>query len=58
MREPSPGWQRHPNLRRRPPSPNAGRGRLQVQIRRAFVACGDELTSSQVYRWTIRAVSD
>jgi hypothetical protein len=38
----------HPNLRRRPHAPNAGRGRLQRQIRRAFVGRA-LLTSSEVY---------
>ena len=41
-----------PSLSPHQASPHAGRGRLQVQIRRAFMACGDELTSSQVYSWT------
>jgi hypothetical protein len=49
-REVSPGWIAHPNLQRRPHAPAAGRGRLQVQIRRAFV--GHRLrTSSQIYDW-------
>jgi hypothetical protein len=30
----SSGWASHPNLRLRPHAPNAGRGRLQVQVRR------------------------
>jgi hypothetical protein len=38
------------NLQRRPHAPNAGRGRLQVQIRRAFVG-HRLLSSSQVYDW-------
>jgi hypothetical protein len=41
-------WLGHPNLRLRPHAPNAGRGRLQRQIRRAF-AGRPLLTSSQVY---------
>ena len=41
-------WINYPNLLRRPHAPNAGRGRLQVQIRRAFVG-RDVLTSSEVY---------
>jgi hypothetical protein len=50
MREASSGWASHPNLQKRPHSPNKGRGRLQVQIRRAFV--GHRLrTSSQIYDW-------
>ena len=44
-------WAGYPNLQLRPPSPNAGRGRLQRQIRRAFMSGGSELTSSQVYDW-------
>jgi hypothetical protein len=43
-------WLDHPNLQRRPHAPNKGRGRLQRQIRRAFVGhC--LLSSSQVYDW-------
>ena len=38
----------YPNLLRRPHAPNAGRGRLQVQIRRAFAA-REVLTSSEIY---------
>jgi hypothetical protein len=41
-------WINYPNLLRRPHAPNAGRGRLQVQIRRAF-AVREVLTSSEVY---------
>ena len=37
-----------PNLLRRPRAPATGRGRLQVQIRRAFVVC-EVLTSSEIY---------
>jgi hypothetical protein len=37
-----------PNLLRRPRAPAAGRGRLQVQIRRAFVV-REVLTSSEIY---------
>jgi hypothetical protein len=48
---PQPSWESYPNLQRRPHAPNAGRGRLQVQIRRAFAVGGAELTSSQVYDW-------
>jgi hypothetical protein len=50
LREVSPGWSAYPNLQKRPHAPNKGRGRLQVQIRRAFV--GHRLrTSSQIYDW-------
>jgi hypothetical protein len=51
-RQPSRLWDFYPNLRRRPHSPNKNRGRLQVQIRRAFAVNGPVLTSSQVYDWT------
>jgi hypothetical protein len=48
--EVSSGWSAYPNLRLRPHAPAAGRGRLQVQIRRAFVG-HRLLSSSQVYDW-------
>jgi hypothetical protein len=52
-RELSEGWARYPGLRRRPATPNKGRGRLQQQVRRAFAAAGmSELTSSAIYDWT------
>jgi hypothetical protein len=38
----------YPNLLLGPRSPNKGRGRLQVQIRRAF-AVREVLTSSEIY---------
>ena len=38
----------YPNLLRRPRAPAAGRGRLQVQMRRAFVG-REVLTSSEIY---------
>jgi hypothetical protein len=44
-------WPHHPNLRRRPHAPNKGRGRLQRQIRRAFIVHGPVVSSSQVYDW-------
>ena len=44
-------WPHHPNLRRRPHAPNRGRGRLQVQIRRAFVG-GEVRSSTEIYNWT------
>jgi hypothetical protein len=45
-------WRGHPNLQHRPHAPARGRGRLQVQIRRAFVAAGvDTLPASAVYDW-------
>jgi hypothetical protein len=46
-------WSGHPNLSKRPPTPSKGRGRVQVRIRRAFVASGAEvLSSSEIYDWT------
>jgi hypothetical protein len=47
-RTPPMKWINYPNLLRRPHAPNAGRGRLQVQIRRAFVV-REVLTSSEIY---------
>ena len=47
-RTPPMKWINYPNLLRRPHAPNAGRGRLQVQIRRAF-AVREVLTSSEIY---------
>jgi hypothetical protein len=41
-------WENYPNLRLRPAKPALRRGRLQVQVRRAFVG-RDVLTSSEVY---------
>jgi hypothetical protein len=49
-RSPSPQSARLRNLRLRPAKPALGRGRLQRQIRRAFLL-GDELSSSQIYDW-------
>jgi hypothetical protein len=48
------GWDRYPNLHRRPHAPNAGRGRLQRQIRRAFYAHGNEVSASDIYQWCRR----
>jgi hypothetical protein len=46
-------WPDHPNLRLRPHAPNKGRGRLQVQVRRAYIATGvDTLSASEIYDWT------
>jgi hypothetical protein len=45
-------WSQFPNLRKRPAAPAAGRGRIQVQVRRAFAVHGREVSSSQVYDWT------
>src|SRR4051812_24239080 len=42
-------WAEYPNLLRRPHAPNKGRGRLQRQIRRAFIIHGREVSSSLIY---------
>jgi hypothetical protein len=52
VREVSPGWSSYPNLLARPHAPNAGRGRLQTQIRRAFDTSRDVLSTSQIFDWT------
>jgi hypothetical protein len=44
-------WNDYPNLRLRPHAPNAGRGRIQVIVRRAFLVGGPVLSSSQIYDW-------
>src|SRR4051812_26579192 len=47
-------WPLHPNLRRKPYAPAAGRGRIQIQIKRAFAAAGsDTLSSSAVFDWAL-----
>jgi hypothetical protein len=44
--------ERHRNLRRRPAKPALGRGRLQTQVRRAFIASGaSALSASAIYDW-------
>ena len=53
--EVSSGWSAYPNLRLRPHAPAAGRGRLQVQIRRAFLG-HHLLSSSQVYDYALARV--
>jgi hypothetical protein len=46
------GWDRHPNLRKRPRTPALGRGSVQRAIKRAFAASNTELlTSSSIYGW-------
>ena len=42
----------YPNLLARPHAPNAGRGRLQTQIRRAFETSRGVLSTSQIFDWT------
>ena len=49
--KPGAGWEGNPNLRLRPTAPNAGRGRLQRQIARAFTVHGPELWASTIYDW-------
>ena len=39
--KPLTGWASYPNLHRKPRAPAAGRGGLQRQIARAFIAHGD-----------------
>jgi hypothetical protein len=52
-RTPAEKWPRQPNLRRRPPAPAKGNGRVQRQIRRAFTALGVEvLSATEIYDWT------
>ena len=45
-------WSGHPNLSLRPHAPNKGKGVLQRQIRRAFIAGGPVLTTPQIKAWT------
>jgi hypothetical protein len=46
-------WEHYPNLRLRPHAPAKGRGRVQRQAVRAFIASGlDVLSTSEVYLWT------
>jgi hypothetical protein len=50
-------WPNHPNLRLRPARPAAGNGRIQVAVRRAFVAAdSDTLSSSEVFDWALARV--
>jgi hypothetical protein len=45
-------WADHRNLRLRPSKPALGRGRLQVQVRRAFItADAPALSVSEIYDW-------
>jgi hypothetical protein len=48
---PAMTWDDHPNLRLRPHAPSRGRGRLQVQVRRAFLVHGPVVSSSALYDW-------
>jgi hypothetical protein len=45
-------WKQSRNLLLRPAAPARDRGRLQVQIRRAFMVGGPEISSSAIYDWT------
>jgi hypothetical protein len=45
-------WPRAPNLRKRPPKPALGRGRVQRMVRRAFIAHdATELTTTELLDW-------
>jgi hypothetical protein len=44
-------WEHHRNLHLRPHAPARDRGRLQVQIRRAFMVHGPVVSSSSIYDW-------
>jgi hypothetical protein len=48
---PTNKWSGCPNLQRRPHAPAKGRGRIQRQIARAFMAHGEIVSSSDIYRW-------
>jgi hypothetical protein len=43
-------WVKNPGLRLGI-GKSKGRGRIQIAVRRAFIAHGDVITSSDVYRW-------
>jgi hypothetical protein len=47
---PGAGWEGNPNLRHTPHAPNAGKGRIQTAVRRAFIG-HPILSTSQVYDW-------
>jgi hypothetical protein len=71
---PSHGWARYPNLQRGANfSRNKGRGRLQIQVRRAFIdhplrstsdiydwcyARDRSRTRSEAMRWSVRRILD
>jgi hypothetical protein len=50
-RSPSQLWPNSPNLLLRPHAPNAGRGRLQRQIARAFAVHGPVVSATTIYDW-------
>jgi len=46
-------WERKRSLRLKLAAPAKGRGRLQVQIRRAFISAdGQALSATEIYNWT------
>src|SRR5262245_29384599 len=49
--EPNPKWAGHRNLRKRPAKPALDRGRLQRAARRAFIAEGDQLSTTTILDW-------
>jgi hypothetical protein len=47
-------WVRINNLSRRHPKPALGNGRLQVAVRRAFIAAdAAEISSTEIYNWAL-----
>jgi hypothetical protein len=50
-------WTNHPNLRLRPLCPAAARGRLQRQVRRAFMVHGSPLLTGELLEWAYAAQS-
>jgi hypothetical protein len=46
-------WINYPSLRLGP-GRSRGKGRIQRQLRRAFIASGNEISSSDAYRWCKR----
>jgi hypothetical protein len=50
---PSRGWDAYPNLRLRPASPAAGRGRVQRAVRRCFAMHGGMASSTQLYDFAL-----
>jgi hypothetical protein len=45
-------WKDYPHLRARPAKPALGRGRIQRQVQRAFIARGPVVSASEIYDWT------
>jgi hypothetical protein len=46
---PPHGWDRHPNLRRRPHAPAAGRGSIQRAVRQCLAMHAGVASSTQLY---------